>query len=139
MDNREWMYTGWRSKRDWTDEFISKVNYFLKKAFDKGQHKEPCPCSKCENKVYLTKLNIGKHIYKHGFMENYTRWISHSEAHSAKDEVIRQRIEDYDGEAGCGDMLYDYHQAHFDQRPSHVREDPPEATTKAYYDMLSSA
>jgi hypothetical protein len=52
---------------------------------------------------------------------------------------MRQRINDYDAEAGCGDMLDDYHQAHLDEGPSHVREEPLEATTKAYYDMLSSA
>ena len=33
----------------------------------------------------------------------------------------------------------DFHQAQFDEGPSQVREDPREATAKAYYDMLSSA
>ena len=36
-------------------------------------------------------------------------------------------------------MLNDFHQAQFDEGPSQVEEDPPEATTKAYYNMLSSA
>ena len=63
MDNREWMYTGWKGKREWTDEFISKVNDFLEKAFDKGQRKAPCPCSKCENKTDHSKIDIGKHIF----------------------------------------------------------------------------
>ena len=35
-------------------------------------------------------------------------------------------------------MLDDFHQAQFDEGPSQVEEDPPEATAKAYYDMLSS-
>ena len=52
---------------------------------------------------------------------------------------MRQRIENYDADAGCGDMLDDFHQAQFDEGPSQVREDPNEATTKACYDMLSSA
>jgi hypothetical protein len=139
MDNREWMYTGWRGKRDWTDEFVTKVNDFLTKAFDKGQHKVPCPCRKCENKVNQPQLMMGQHICTHGFVANYTQWICHGEAHRARDEVMRQRIDDFDAEAGCGDMLDDYHQAHLDEGPSHVREEPPEATAKAYYDMLSSA
>ena len=36
-------------------------------------------------------------------------------------------------------MLDDFHQAQFDEGPSQVRENPPEATANAYYDMLSLA
>ena len=49
---------------------------------------------------------------------------------------MRQRIEEYDGDAGVGDMLNDYHEAHFDEGR---REEEPEATAKAYYDMMSAA
>jgi hypothetical protein len=70
---------------------------------------------------------------------NYTRWICHGEAHRARDEVLRQRIEEFDDEAGCGDMLEDFHQANFDEGPDRVMKEAPEPTAKAYYDMLSSA
>ena len=69
-------------------------------------------------------------------MENYTRWICHGEAHRAREEVVRQRIDDYDVEAGCADMLADFHEAHFQEVP---REEPPEPTAKQYYDMLYAA
>lgn len=46
-----------------------------------------------------------KHISLNGFVMNYTWWICHGEAHHARDEVVRQRIENYDVEARCGDML----------------------------------
>ena len=49
---------------------------------------------------------------------------------------MRQRIEDYDADAGVGDMLNDYHKAHFDEGR---REEEPEPNIKAYYDMLSPA
>ena len=49
---------------------------------------------------------------------------------------MRQRIEDYGADAGVGDMLNDYHEAHFDEGR---REEEPEATAKACYDMLSMA
>jgi len=39
MDDREWMYTGWFGKRDWTDEFIQKVEDFLKKLLSKDKVK----------------------------------------------------------------------------------------------------
>jgi len=39
MDDREWMYTGWFGKRDWTDEFIQKVEDFMKKLLSKDRVK----------------------------------------------------------------------------------------------------
>lgn len=115
MDSREWMYTGWRGKRDWTTEFIFKVNEFLKKAFELGQSKAPCPCSKCENKFLHSKLDMGKHICSNGFMPNYTQWTCHGEGSRARDEVVRPRLDDYDSDAGCEDMLDDYYHAHRDE------------------------
>jgi len=37
---------------------------------------------------------------------------------------------------GVGDMLHDYHEAHFGEGP---QEEEPEATAKAYYEMLEAA
>ena len=79
---------------------------------------------------------MGQHLCKNGFMADYTRWIYHGESDRVRDEVVRQRIEDYDADAGVGDMLNDYHEAHFDEGR---REEEPEPTTKVYYDMLSTA
>jgi hypothetical protein len=81
---------------------------------------------------------MGKHIVAHGFVKNYTRWICHGEAHCAREEVLRQRIETFDAEAECRDMIEDFHQGNFDEGPDQVMDEAPEATTKAYYDMLSS-
>ena len=79
---------------------------------------------------------MGKHLCKNGFTADYTRGIYHSESDRVRDEVVRQRIGDYDADAGVGDMLNDYHEAHFDEGR---REEEPEPTTKAYYNMLSVA
>ena len=56
-----------------------------------------------------------------------------------RDDVVRPRLDDYDSDAGCANMLDDYYHAHSDERPSHVGEDEPKPTAAAYYDMLSSA
>ena len=52
------------------------------------------------------------------------------------EEVVRQRIDDYDADAGCADMLADFYEAHFEEGP---REEPPKPTAKHYYDMLYAA
>ena len=137
MDDREWMYTGRSSQTSLTDEWIDKTDAFLERAFArvKGASVTWCPCSKCANTRQQTKLVMGKHLCKNGFTTDYTRWIYHGEADRGRDEVVRQRIEEYDGDAGVGDMLNDYHEAHFDEGR---REEEPEATAKAYYDMSTA-
>jgi hypothetical protein len=115
------------------------MDAFCKKAFEKGQYKALCPCSKCENTKYQSRLNMGKHIVAPRFVKNYTRWTCHGEAHRAREEALRQRIETFDAEAGCGDMIEYFNQGNFDKGPDQVMDEAPEPTAEAYYDMLSSA
>jgi hypothetical protein len=56
-----------------------------------------------------TKKAMIKHICKNGFTLDYTRWIFHGEAHRMREEMVRQRVEDYDVDAKVADMLNDYH------------------------------
>jgi hypothetical protein len=57
-----------------------------------------------------------EHIWKNEFTPGYTRWIFHGEAHRTREEVLRQRVEDYDADAGVADMLNNYQVA---QKPLH--------------------
>jgi len=77
-----------------------------------------------------------QHLCNYGFTRDYTRWIYHGEANRRRNEVVRQRIEDHDADAGVGDMLDDFPKAHFE---GERREEEPEPTAKAYYDMLAVA
>jgi hypothetical protein len=77
-----------------------------------------------------------EHIWKNGFTSDYTRWIFHGEAHRTREEVVRQRVEDYDADAGVADMLNDYHEAQF---TGGCTEDEPELTARASYDMFNVA
>jgi hypothetical protein len=55
---------------------------------------------------------------------------------------VRQRLEEFDGDGGVPDMLDDFHEAHFGEgrmEEDGVNEQEPEASAKAYYEMLSSA
>ena len=138
MDKREWIYTGRSSQGSFTDEWIEKTDAFLELAFAKvkGTRATWCPCSSCANMRRQTKVVMGKHLCKNGFTADYVQWTYHGEADRMRDEVVRQRIEDYDVDARVGDMLNDYHEAHFDKVR---REEELEATVKAYYHMLSAA
>ena len=132
------MYTGRTSQNTLTNEWLDKTDAFLERAFASvnGARSTWCPCSKCGNMRRQTKLEMGKHLVKNGFTSDYTRWIYHGESDRGREEVLRQRIEEFDDDAGVGDMLNDYHEAHFEEAR---REEEPEATAKAYYEMLSAA
>ncbi|TVU49921.1 hypothetical protein EJB05_01263, partial [Eragrostis curvula] len=71
-------------------------------------------------------------------MANYKQWTSHGEADRVRHEVIRPRIDEtFDEDAGVADMLNDYAEAHnFEEG---CREEEPEPSAKAYYDMLDAA
>jgi hypothetical protein len=135
MDNHEWMYTGHTSM---TPEWMTKTNAFLEHAFGeaaKGSARMPCPCSRCGNKKRKIKRLVGEDIIKYGFTANYTRWIHHGEADRIREEMVRQHLEDYDGDGGVADWMDDIQWAQFGER----LEEKPEESAKAFYDMLSSA
>jgi hypothetical protein len=76
-----------------------------------------------------------EHIWKNGFTSGYNRWIFHGEAHRTREEVLKQRVEHYDVDAGVADMLNDYHEA---QYAVGCTDDEPEPTAKAFYDMFDA-
>jgi hypothetical protein len=82
MEDREWMYTGRASQGQVTNEWIGKTDAFLEQAFGvaaKGESKICCPCNKCANRKRQMKKVMGEHLWKNGFMADYTRWVYHGE------------------------------------------------------------
>jgi hypothetical protein len=133
------MYTGCVGRNDVTPEWIRKTDAFVERAYGeaaKGVSLVPCPCSKCANRKRKSKKDMVEDISKNGFTPYYTRWIFHGEAHHMREEVVRQRIEDYDADAGVADMLNNYHEGQF---AGGCMEDEPEPTAKTFYDMFDAA
>jgi hypothetical protein len=138
MEDGEWMYMGRVERNDVTPEWIRETDDFVERAYDeaaKGASLVPCPCSKCANQKRKSKCMV-EHIWKNGFTPGYTRWIFHGEAHRTREEVLRQRVEHYDADAGVVDMLNDYHEA---QYAGGCTDDESEPTTKAFYDIFYAA
>jgi hypothetical protein len=139
MEDREWMYTDRRERNDVTTEWIRKTDDFVERAYgenSKGASLVPCPCTKCANRKRKPKKVMVEHIWKNEFTLGYTRWINHGEAHRTRKEVLRQRVEDYDADAGVVDMLNDYQEA---QYTGGCMDDEPELTAKEFYDMFDAA
>jgi hypothetical protein len=138
MEDREWMYKSRVGRNDVTPEWIRKTDDFVERAYGEAAKRAslvPCPCSKCANQKRKSKKAMVEHIWKTGFTSDYTRWIFHGEAQCTWEEVVRQRIEDYDADARVADMLNDYHEAQFTEG---CTEDEPEPTARAFYDMFDA-
>ena len=141
MDDREWMYSGRRSAREITREWVVRTEAFIEQAFDQapGAVAVFCPCTNCKNRKRQTKEVMTSHLARHGFTKNYTQWTHHGEADRVREEVVRPRVEDYNADAGVAAWLDDFHEAHFADGRRQQEEEEPEASAKAYYDMLSAA
>ena len=83
-DDRSWMYERLDNKKQITQSFVNGVFQFLEFAFthasssrEGGQIK--CPCTKCccSNKEDRDTMTL--HLYKFGFMGDYTNWDRHGE------------------------------------------------------------
>ena len=82
-----------------------------------------------------------QHLCKYGFMPNYTWWVSHGEAYRPREEVVRRRLEAFDGDGGVEGWLGDYEDVMFAKRPLEVEQEDeePEPSAKAFLAMLESA
>ena len=75
--DRQWMYSD-RCTMAW----INGLKSFLAAAEANKSSKGfmCCPCRLCQNKKeYSKRSTLHAHIYKKGFMDNYTLWIKHGE------------------------------------------------------------
>src|SRR6266540_4918659 len=134
MVDREWMYTGWTGSGRMNDEFVTETANFLELAFSRAKGDYAlCPCAKCMNTRKQKKDEMTRHLCLYGFVSNYTVWTHHGEHERARAEVLRQRTDDIEG-PGVGDMIDDYHDAHFPEDEGEY----PEETARAFLDMLDS-
>ncbi|KAK1354599.1 hypothetical protein POM88_047855 [Heracleum sosnowskyi] len=99
MDRHTWMYKISRATQDYVDgveKFIECVEGNLKKKREQGnEDKITCPCHDCYNlKNYPSVATVRDHLFRRGFMADYTKWIWHGEGiHSEKSKT-------YDGNRG---------------------------------------
>ena len=132
------MYTGRRSKRDFSDDWMDKTNAFLEFAWGNasGFLLLWCPCKKCDNRRRVSKEVMGKHLLDNGFTKDYTVWVCHGEGQRMREEVVRPRLEACDGDARVVDMLDDTHQALFNDA---CEKEAMDKEAKLFYEMMDSA
>ena len=104
MEDRQWMYTGRRSRDDYDLDWVRRTDGFLKHAFGqaaaKGHSLVFCPCGHCDNRRRVNQDTMGRHLVHHGYTLGYYRWIHHGEVDRIREEVVRPRLEAFDDDAG---------------------------------------
>lgn len=74
--DRSWMMRRKDCNGQVTEEFKNEVDDFIKVAKRHSGVADAlgrifCPCSKCKNRIRENSFWVGKHLYEHGFMEDY--------------------------------------------------------------------
>ena len=147
MENRDWVYDGFKSQGDYTEEWAEKAKQFVDRAFDIPT-KPPvvwCPCSKCENRKTQNKDTMSLHLIKSGFKRSYKVWTYHGEkAKKRARKNMRQIQQRGEYDTGFDRCLQNLANGNVPESPHVDAETPmdaetsedPDANTKQYYEAL---
>lgn len=154
-DDRSWMYNRFgHNQSRFTEEFIRGVKHFIefsvvRKNYMHGE-KIRCPCSKCKNHKFETSVIVEKHLFQHGFVPNYTKWIAQGEQlpkfvypnnppvnETGTDMNTDMPEEGEESDEGMEDMVRDA--AGFDVNWEENVEEEPNADAKKFYDVMKAA
>jgi hypothetical protein len=76
VDDRKWMYDGWRKNGAHSRECVDKTNKFIEHACSMSNNGTArCSCSKCRNGLSHDKKKLSIHICRFGYMLGYEVWM----------------------------------------------------------------
>ena len=102
------MYEGWSKDGAHSKEWQEVAQSFLQHAFSVATGTVvPCPCKKCQNRVYCEKHEIEEHLCRRGFMPNYLVWRRHGELLSRRNVVPEQQADHRESTNMMDEMLND--------------------------------
>ena len=141
MADNQWMYSGFIRRNRVTSEWIAKTDVYLKEIFRRPMRIIPqCPCARCARCHRRNQTDMSEHLRTHGYMPNFDMPpINIAEQDRGREEVMRQRIDGYEDD-GVRDMLDDVIVAETgNATPSENEPEEPEATAKAFLEVLASS
>ncbi|XP_038707717.1 uncharacterized protein LOC120002932 [Tripterygium wilfordii] len=64
-------------------EYVNGIDQFLTYAYTNLAEEANinCPCRRCENRFYLSKLVVRDHLISFGFLKKYKNWVNHGESY----------------------------------------------------------
>jgi hypothetical protein len=133
VEDRGWMYSGWKKGGGHTKEWMNKTKEFVDRAFSlANNHGVKCPCSKCRNSVCKDKRTLSLHLCKVGFMPGYEVCVHHGESVRQTASVVEDN--DSTSDDRMNEML-DAIRPEFGTNP----EDPPTLEVQKFFDILRAS
>lgn len=89
--DKSWIYDNSLNK----EKYISGVLSFLDFAFAKSSKDGNilCPCTKCVNCKWRSRMDVYEHLIKYRFLKGYVNWIFHGEQFSSSDSLNTSQVE----------------------------------------------
>jgi hypothetical protein len=132
VDDRKWMYDGWRKNGAHLREWVDKTNNFIEHAFSLSNIGiARCPCSKCQNGLSHDKKKVSIHICRFGYMPGYEVWVHHGEEVSKNELVVEDAMTDEDRMDEMLNAIYPDFEADF--------EDAPTLEVQKFFEVLKAS
>jgi hypothetical protein len=81
VENRGWVYGGWKEGGAHTKEWMKKTQEFIDCAFSLANNSGvKWPCNRCRNSVCEDSRALSLHLCKVSLMPSYEMWIQHGES-----------------------------------------------------------
>ncbi|KAL9230883.1 hypothetical protein vseg_006176 [Gypsophila vaccaria] len=91
---RKWMYERLDCNKKLRSEFAFGVKELINHAKNQEEYQNcyllRCPCAKCRNLVYLTEVDVKKHLVLKGFCPNYYDWVCHGEEYPDETNLVSE-------------------------------------------------
>ena len=72
MADNQWMYSGFNHQNRVTSEWIAKTDVYLKEIFRRPMRIiPPCPCARCARRHRRNQTDMSEHLRTHGYMPNF--------------------------------------------------------------------
>jgi hypothetical protein len=80
VEDRRWMYEGWKKRGALTSEWVAKTDVFLDHAFAQSETvtNVRCPCRKCQNIYFLNRIT-SIDLCNNSYIPGYEVWVHHGE------------------------------------------------------------
>ena len=96
-DRRRAVYNGFDSvTHGHSDAWVRVADEFVVLAFAGDARFVKCPCRECRNLIWLKKVEVSYHVFKHGFMPNYLVWREHGEVETTVESDGDQDVDRMD-------------------------------------------
>jgi hypothetical protein len=147
LDNRCYLDTfqmdkSWMTLSRVSLAYLAGVDRFIDFAFSNTANSRIlCPCLKCLNSIYQTRIVVRTHLVINGMVANYVQWHYHGEPFIPRNQMNRQEVTNVEESEVEGDDIHGLIEDLMGPHPQDDDEviDEPNAAAQNYIGLLKEA